>query len=102
MLCSSRVGRGAAPVNEELESAFCILLFTPNFGLLKDNAYAEIEQDACQDSDTGNASEYVLTSSRLKFLETCSDGFEISQFDMELRGAGDLFGLRQHGLGGLR
>lgn len=34
---------------------------------------------------------------RLKFLETCSDGFEISEEDMRLRGPGDFTGLEQSG-----
>ena len=34
---------------------------------------------------------------RLKFLETCSDGFEISEEDMRLRGPGDFAGLEQSG-----
>ena len=34
---------------------------------------------------------------RLNFLETCSDGFEISEMDMKLRGPGDFAGLEQSG-----
>ena len=39
---------------------------------------------------------------RLKFLETCSDGFEISEYDFKNRGEGDLFGIRQSGEIGLK
>lgn len=39
---------------------------------------------------------------RLKFLETCSDGFEISEYDFKNRGEGDLFGIRQSGETGLK
>jgi len=38
---------------------------------------------------------------RLKFLETCSDGFKISEYDFVNRGEGDLFGIRQSGDTGL-
>jgi ATP-dependent DNA helicase RecG len=34
---------------------------------------------------------------RLKMLETCNDGFEISKYDFLNRGEGDLFGTRQSG-----
>ena len=34
---------------------------------------------------------------KLKFLETCSDGYEISQKDMEMRGPGDFIGVKQSG-----
>jgi ATP-dependent DNA helicase RecG len=35
---------------------------------------------------------------RLKALETTNDGFKISALDLELRGPGDFFGVRQHGV----
>ena len=38
---------------------------------------------------------------RLKFLETCNDGFDISEYDFKNRGEGDLFGVRQSGDTGL-
>jgi len=38
---------------------------------------------------------------KLKFLETCSDGFKISEYDFTTRGEGDLFGIRQSGDTGL-
>lgn len=34
---------------------------------------------------------------KLKFLETCSDGYAISQKDMELRGPGEFVGIKQSG-----
>jgi len=38
---------------------------------------------------------------KLKFLETCTDGFKISEYDFMTRGEGDLFGIRQSGDTGL-
>lgn len=40
-------------------------------------------------------------SERLKMLEKCNDGFEISEYDFVNRGEGDLFGVRQSGDTGL-
>ncbi len=42
------------------------------------------------------------TVERLKVLESTADGFEIAKRDLELRGPGDFFGSRQHGLPTLR
>ena len=39
---------------------------------------------------------------RLKILSSTSDGFKISEEDLKLRGPGDFFGSRQHGLPKLR
>jgi len=41
------------------------------------------------------------SSERLKMLEKCNDGFEISEYDFVNRGEGDLFGVRQSGDTGL-
>lgn len=48
---------------------------------------------------------YLLTNSntdeakeRLEFLKTCNDGFEISYYDLKLRGPGDVLGNKQSGL----
>ena len=42
------------------------------------------------------------TNSRLKEFSQIHDGLKLAELDLKRRGAGDLFGLRQHGLDNLR
>lgn len=39
-----------------------------------------------------------LTTERMKIMTKSNDGFELSAVDLQLRGTGDFFGTRQHGL----
>lgn len=50
----------------------------------------------CSDNKTKRALE------RMKLMCECSDGFELAGKDLELRGPGDFFGTRQHGIPTLR
>ncbi|MFL2697818.1 MAG: ATP-dependent DNA helicase RecG [Gammaproteobacteria bacterium] len=43
-----------------------------------------------------------LAKERIKVMENTNDGFKIAEKDLELRGSGDIYGLRQSGLMNLR
>lgn len=43
-----------------------------------------------------------ISYQRMKILESTNDGFKISEKDFELRGMGDVFGTRQHGIPALK
>jgi ATP-dependent DNA helicase RecG len=45
-----------------------------------------------------NESKSEIARERMKVMEKTSDGFVISEKDLELRGPGDFFGTRQHGI----
>lgn len=45
-----------------------------------------------------DASETAEASDKLEFMASTNDGFKISQYDLELRGPGDVIGVRQSGI----
>lgn len=49
-----------------------------------------------------NQSSSEISRQRMEILASTNDGFVISEKDLELRGPGDVFGVRQHGLPELR
>lgn len=72
-----RVGRGS-------EQSYCILVTKEKFQYLLKSKSKETDRQAA-----------II---RLKTIEATTDGFEIAEVDMKLRGPGDVLGTRQSGL----
>ena len=73
-----RIGRGAAPVGEVLTECFCVLLYN-------------------DEKSTEDPEGMEKAVERLNVLVNSSDGFEIAEADLKLRGYGELFGTKQSG-----
>jgi hypothetical protein len=88
-------------VEEILKECVCVLLY--NISESPEQVAADVERSLSlfSGSDAPQSSRDKLMASsnarKLRVLESCADGFEISEMDLLIRGPGDIFGLRQHG-----
>lgn len=76
-----RIGRGG-------DKSYCILLTTPAISKLVNS---NVDEDFLDE-------ELSKAAKRLKTMVETNDGFKIAEVDLELRGPGEFFGTRQHGV----
>lgn len=79
-----RVGRGS-------HKSYCILVTKKG---IADLVNSNLPIDVQKDPD----STILKGAKRLKTMCDTSDGFKIAEVDLEIRGAGEFFGIRQHGM----
>ena len=85
-----RIGRGEAPPGEKLDNCFCVLLYD-------DEELGEVSVEGLSTDSDHHLDTRQRRQRRLQVLVDTTDGFEIAEEDMRIRGIGEVFGLRQHG-----
>eukprot|EP01035_Chromulina_nebulosa_P017610 gene17610-23184_t len=88
-----RIGRGKAPKNENIENCFCVLLYDD----INSTSQPVILSNA-HNVDSDMIIPYTKPpKEKLEYLVKCNNGFDIAELDLQLRGPGDIFGIKQSG-----